>query len=474
MYRVVLYALILLVVTALTFSLLGILAYSAFHTLLLSLGLISVTCYMTNLVLGKVYKVTTNHESSIITSLILFLVLGAPTNKSQYAGIVFAAIVAIASKYVMTWRSAHIFNPAAIGVLVVSLLGIGNGVWWVADKSLFIPMLLVGFVVLLKIRRFELFLAFFVPALLIIIAKDTSGASLSGAVTTALTLYPLLFLGSIMLTEPSTMPITRNKRLMFGAIVGIVFASNLDLGFIAASPHLALIVGNLFAFAVTARASARLILVDKTKLTPTTYSFSFKPNRSLKHAAGQYIELTLQGVKLDSRGNRRTFTIASPPSDELIKIGVKFYQNGSQFKNKLMALKLGDEIMGSHIAGDFTLPKQKSSKIVLIAGGIGVTPIVAMIQDMLVSGIKQPVDLYYFASDKSEIVYKDILKKAQNAGIKVHLRVGSGLRLSDDDIKDRSSAQYYLSGPPGLVNGYKAQLQKLKVQHIHTDFFTGY
>lgn len=474
MYRVVLYSLMALVAIALVLSATKVFAYSSFFALSASLGVILVTCFIANVSLSKIYKVTANHESTIITSLILFFVLGAPSEPLELAGIIFAALVAVASKYVVTWNSAHIFNPAAFGVLVVSILGIGNGVWWIADKAMFIPMLIFGYIILLKLRRFELFFAFLVPAVLITLIKTIEGSTLINTLYTALTLYPVIFLGSIMLTEPNTMPATRYKRILFGMIVGIIFALNADLGFISTSPHLALIIGNLFAFYVTARVSSHLKLVDKVRLTPTTYSYAFEPSRPIHHEAGQYMELTIPGVKFDSRGNRRTFTIASPPHEKLIKIGVKFYDKGSAFKSKLRGLKIGDSIMGNHVAGDFTLDNKSSSPVVFVAGGIGITPFIAMIEDILARGIKRQIDLYYFTNDQSEVAYKEILKKAQAAGISIHLRAGKGLRLTDDDIKNHASAHFYLSGPPGLVNGYKARLKKLKVKHIHTDLFTGY
>ncbi len=474
MYRVVLYALTSLVVIALVLSAFNVLVYSSFATLSTSLVVILITCFISNQILSKIYKVTANYESTLITSLILFFVLGAPSKPREFVGIGFAALVAVASKYVVTWNSAHIFNPAAFGVLVVSILGIGNGAWWIADKTMLIPMLILGYIVLLKIRRFELFFAFLVPAVLITVLKTMTGSTLADTLTTALTLYPILFLGSIMLTEPNTMPVTRYKRIIFGIIVGIVFAVNADLRFISTSPHFALIIGNLFALFVTMRVSAHLKLVDKVHLTPTTYRYTFKPSRPIHHEAGQYMEFTIPGVKLEARGNRRTFTIASPPHEKLIKIGVKLYDKGSSFKSKLQDLKIGDSIIGNHVAGDFVLSGKSSSPVVLVAGGIGITPFISMIEDVLVTGIKQRIKLFYFVSDKSEIAFKDTLKKAQDAGIKIHLRVGSGLRLTDNEINSNKSSHFYLSGPPGLVNGYKAQLQKLNVKHIHTDLFTGY
>lgn len=476
MYRVVLYALASLVVIALGLSATQQLGYSSYGVLAATLIVLVGLCFSTNLLLGKLYNVATNHESAIITALILFFVLATPTDAKGWIGIAFAAIVAMVSKYVITWRSTHIFNPAALGVLIVSLLGIGYGDWWIANSALLIPMIIAGFLVLLKLRRFELFLAFFVSAMALILFKTVPDAGLGSAVTTAVTLYPLLFLGAIMLTEPATMPLTRSDRLIFGVLVGIVFAINADFGFIGTSPELALLVGNLFAFMATKRSGVVLSLVDKQQLTPTTYGFTFKPSRSIAHIAGQYMEFTLPAVGLDSRGNRRTFTIASPPSDELIRIGVKFYEPSSQFKTKLMSLQTGDKLTGGHVAGDFVLPDKASDPVILIAGGIGITPFIAMIQEILANKTDNPVDLYYFVRDKSEIAYKDILNSALKHGIKVHLKIGPEARLTSEDIEkhDAAKARFYISGPPGLVNAYQAQLKSMHVKRVTTDYFTGY
>lgn len=474
MYRVVLYGLIGLVGTALALSGLGILNYASFGVLVMMLLLISVVTFASNQLLARVYKVVPNLESSAITALILFFVLGAPTHASEWVGIALAGVIAIASKYVITWHSAHIFNPAAFGVLAVSLLGVGGGSWWIANTALFIPTLIVGFLILYKLRRFELFFAFAVPALVIILITLLPGPPLFEAITTALTLYPLLFLGTVMLTEPSTMPIGRFERFVFAVLVGVLFAYTFDLGFIASSPHLALLVGNVFAFLVTARVSTKLKLVEINQLTPTTYSYSFKPERPIKHSSGQYMEFTVPNVKVDSRGNRRSFSIASAPGDTLINIGVKFYQPTSQFKTTLQSLKLGDEIIGNHVAGEFMLPKNTSKPIVFIAGGIGITPFISMIRDMQQSKAHRSVDLYYFVSDKTEVAYKDILRSASDSGVTVHIRIGREARLSDEEISHHSKAEFYLSGPPGLVNTYKSQLKSNGVKNIRTDYFTGY
>ena len=474
MYRVLLYALGGLAGVTLLLSVLDVLKYSSFGVLSATLGLLLVTCFSSNLVLSKLYKVAANYESALITALILFFVLASPSQTYEWIGVVVAGLIAMASKYIVTWRGAHIFNPAAFGVLLVSIVSIGSGAWWVANETLYFPMLIMAAIVLVKIRRFQVFLAFLLPAVALIVMRDMSGDPLTNMIYTALTLFPVLFLGSIMLTEPSTMPNTRYMSILFAIIVGVIFASNIEVGSVAASPHLALLIGNVLAFVVSARAAAQLVLVDKQALTPTTFSYAFQPSRPIKRIAGQYMEFTMAGVKLDSRSNRRTFTIASEPSDDLVKIGIKFYQPGSQFKNSLQSLKVGGTISGSHVAGDFIMPNDASVPLVFVAGGIGITPFIAMIQEIIATKSSRTIDLYYFVSDTSEIAYKDILTAAKAYGVTTHPKIGRESRLTDDDIKAHPGAHYYLSGPPGMVAAYKSQLKRAKVQTIHTDLFTGY
>lgn len=106
MYKVVLYGLIALAAVALILRQLGILTYASPVTLLLMFAVLAVVCPAFTMVLGKLYKIPVNLESGLITGLILFFVLGAPTNPIGWLGIVFASIVAVASKFVFTNRKS--------------------------------------------------------------------------------------------------------------------------------------------------------------------------------------------------------------------------------------------------------------------------------------------------------------------------------------------------------------------------------
>ena len=76
------------------------------------------------------------------------------------------------------------------------------------------------------------------------------------------------------------------------------------------------------------------------------------------------------------------------PTEDVIAIGVRFPEaEPSTFKQQLLALKPGDTIVASQLAGDFTLPKYKSNgknkKLVLVAGGIGITPFYSIIKNTI-------------------------------------------------------------------------------------------
>lgn len=471
MYRLMLYCLCGLVGVAFALSFFGVLSYS-FWSLAGSLAVLSTVGFILKTVLEKAYRLPANFESSLITTLILFFVLAVPSELNQYIGLAVGITIALVSKYIINWRGAHIFNPAAFGAFAVSLTGLTQGVWWVATPALLPFVLLIGLLILRKTRQFSLFFAFAAIALGVLFLQGVSPQLVIMS-------YPLVYLGVIMLTEPATMPSSYKMRLLFGGIIGLVFASQFSIGIVSNSPHLALLIGNLFAFFVTVRAGQYLRLVERNQLSPTTYEFVFAPTRKINYKAGQYFAWTLDKVKFDSRGNRRSFTIASSPLEKNLKIGIKFYEPSSQFKKTLLSLKKSDHIHVSALSGDFVLPKDPSKKLLFIAGGIGVTPFRSMINDLTLSKQKRDITLFYFANGEEEVLYKDIWKEAALYGVKV-IALTNREKLNSDLLKkhapDYKQRYFYLSGPPFMVRAYKKTLRALGIaaNRIHTDYFSGY
>lgn len=477
MYRVIVYGLSTLLFIALTLSLTGAVSISVVG-LVVSVAALVASCYAANLVLSSWLHAAANTESWLITALILACIL-PPVHSIERLGLVMlAGVVAIASKYLIVRRGTHVFNPAAFGAFAMSITGLLPVTWWIATPALAPFTVLLALVVLRKIRKFTLFASFAVMALfmLLYIGAILQDQTISELFKQAVLSWPILFLGSIMLTEPATLPATRYHQVLFAILTGALFASQLHIGGAGSTPQLALLIGNAFVCLCVPLFGAIIKLKQLRRLSGNAYEAIFERPAYLTFAAGQYMEWTLPHKHSDSRGNRRTFSIASSPTESDICIGFKHYQPSSSFKTSLLAMKPGAYIRVAHVAGDFTLPADISHPVLCIAGGIGITPFRSMLQYLIDTGQKANIVLFYVAKSREDFTYTDILQRAESIGLTVHYCAGQQTADIAKHVPDLPTRTAYVSGPDAFVSHYTSMLRDLhvKTSNIKTDHFTGY
>lgn len=192
--------------------------------------------------------------------------------------------------------------------------------------------------------------------------------------------------------------------------------------------------------------------------------------------------MDLSHEKRDNRGMRRYFTIASSPTEENIRMGVKFYDKPSTYKQSLMSLKNGKIIVASQLAGDFVLPEDKNKKLVFIAGGIGVTPFRSMIKYLIDKNEKRDIVIFYSNKTVDDIAYKNIFDEAEKKlGIKTiyHLTDKSGFlnhEMIQKYVPDFKERMFFISGPRSMILTFQKALKEAGVNknHIRTDFFPGF
>jgi ferredoxin-NADP reductase len=494
MYRLVLYVLVVFAGIGIVFAFLGLLPFNGTHFVLEALFLIAI-CYYSNKLFAWVFRVPANVESNYITAFILFLIVNPPEklNDLSYWGFLFwVAVIAMASKYILAIKRKHIFNPAALALVVTGFTLHLGASWWIGTLYM-LPFVLIGtFLIIRKIQRFDLFLSFILVSLVTIMAMR--GDSFSSAFTTAkqLLIYsPLFFFAAVMLTEPLTAPHQRNLRIIYGALVGFLFSPFVHIGTIYSTPELALLIGNIFSYLVSPKQKIAFVLVDKIKVADSTYDFIFSASEKLRFKAGQYLEWTLGHPKTDSRGNRRYFTVASAPTIDKVRLGVRFYPNGSTFKNALLALENGSTVMAGGLAGEFTLPKNSNKKLAFLAGGIGITPFRSMVEELAKQNEKRNIILLYSNRTQNDIAYKDFfdeigpkigLQTIHTLSDELHDSSWAGLRgmVTKDilikEIPDYKERYFYISGTHGMVKAFEAMLKGLGISKnkIKVDFFPGY
>jgi Na+-transporting NADH:ubiquinone oxidoreductase subunit NqrB len=126
------------VLIASSFGFLKLLPYNGFDIILSAIVAV-VICFIANLVFSKIFKAVTNNESVFITALILVLIFPVkfPLN---FLPIIAISLLAMGSKYLLTVEKRHVFNPAAVAVLMLSYLSPEHSAtWWIGTPIMFFP-----------------------------------------------------------------------------------------------------------------------------------------------------------------------------------------------------------------------------------------------------------------------------------------------------------------------------------------------
>ena len=157
---------------------------------------------------------------------------------------ILAGIIAILSKHIIKFRQKNIFNPASLGVLLVSVIFGVSHTWWISSP--FILVLILGIFIIWRLRRIDLALSFLISYYLInSVIEVYGGASAADIYYTIFNGGVIFFFSMFMLTEPKTNPNGTRQRIVYGILVAVLFVA-LHFYIPRHDLPLALAVGNIF------------------------------------------------------------------------------------------------------------------------------------------------------------------------------------------------------------------------------------
>lgn len=224
-----------------------------------------------------------------------------------------------------------------------------------------------------------------------------------------------------------------------------------------------------------------LRFIRSEKIAKKTYSFYFdRRDHKFDFIAGEYIRMTLDIARPDSRGSSRYFTIASSPNDtKHIIVTTKVIR--STFKKHLLKSRKGELVRFFGPMGNFTLGKNKKQKIFL-SGGMGITTFYSMILYSAQAKSTQPITLIAFFSDRENFIYEQELRRISKGSPSIKINYFSSKesgRISKEIIKNYSNiknSEFYVVGPPSFVETTRDMLEELGVRekNINLEDFTGY
>lgn len=214
-------------------------------------------------------------------------------------------------------------------------------------------------------------------------------------------------------------------------------------------------------------------------------SFWFKPEKSVRYIAGQFIELTIPHDSPDSRGTKRWFTLSSSPTDEMLSVTTRFAKSGgSTFKDKLRQIKPGTKLHMASPMGDFVLPKDQTIPLLFVAGGIGCTPFHSIVKFLQDTKSERDIKMIYGANNFEDVAFSDTFSYlGDNFEILLSNppdswagKVGRIDAKTIFELSESGKRRIYISGPEPMVESLDKELRDMgiKPNDIHGDFFPGY
>ncbi len=226
-------------------------------------------------------------------------------------------------------------------------------------------------------------------------------------------------------------------------------------------------------------AAAVLAVVDET---PDIRTFRIKRPEGFTYQAGQFVPVR---VKIDGQDHVRCYSISSAPeATGYIEISVK---RQGVVSNALHAMvRPGSSLVIRQPAGAFTYPSTDDRPLILIAGGVGITPLVSMLRHGSMAEPGRPITLLYSARDAADLAFGDELRSLARRHPQIRVVMTTtrgqlpGLRHGRIDgpliaaaLPELASSIVLMCGPQAMIDELRATFagMGLAESQIRSEYF---
>lgn len=210
---------------------------------------------------------------------------------------------------------------------------------------------------------------------------------------------------------------------------------------------------------------ARAKVIDVRRTTPRSVTLTLAPNEAFTSnhtlAAGQYVNLT---VDIDGRRHTRCYSPANAEGGAILELTIGHHDGGLVSSHLYERAHRGMVVGLAGAGGDFVLPAVRPRRILLVSGGSGITPVMAMLRTLIAERHPGEVAFVHYARTPADACYRDELTAHRDrSGVRVlhgYTRSGAG------DLVGRFSAEHlaaalpdpdavFVCGPSALVKAVK-------------------
>jgi ferredoxin-NADP reductase len=184
------------------------------------------------------------------------------------------------------------------------------------------------------------------------------------------------------------------------------------------------------------------------------------------HLAGQHVDVRLTAE--DGYQVQRSYSIASPPEDPRVILTVERLEDGEVSPYLVGEVRTGDKVeLRGPIGGYFVWRAGEDRPLLLVAGGSGIVPLMAMIRHHAAAGANAPVRLLYSSRAIEDVIYRDelatlsegdrqlkvshTLTRSQPAGWDGYSRRIDGEMVAEVAWPKKDSPAVFICGPTAFV-----------------------
>lgn len=218
--------------------------------------------------------------------------------------------------------------------------------------------------------------------------------------------------------------------------------------------------------AATTTVDMRLTAIRYAAQDTNLYEFRRTDGAALPPAEpGSHIDLNLPN------GMMRQYSLVTADGDRsAYVVGIKrdrASRGGSIFIHD--QLRVGQIIPIGGPRNNFPL-KEDAAHSVLIAGGIGITPIWCMAQRLKKLG--RSFELHYACRDRAEVAFHAELSALAEAHIHIDAEAGGFLDVAAIVQRARKDAHFYCCGPVPMLEGYERATKDVPAEQVHVEYFS--
>lgn len=240
-------------------------------------------------------------------------------------------------------------------------------------------------------------------------------------------------------------------------------------------------------------------VLARTTIATDTVAFFLERPAGFEFEAGQFVSIQLADFDAPEDGSddgERMLSIASAPHDPQLMIAMRM--RDTPFKRHLSACAIGSDgasVSLSPAMGDFVLPADPNQPLVMLAGGIGITPFYSMLRHLRhEAGRGQPtppVTLLYGNRTAGLAAWRDELSRlcAELPSLRVVHVIADDSEATDgsrpglitaevirQEVPGWQACRYYIVGPTAMVAAMQDGLDACGVppEQVAIEFFAGY